>query len=273
MNPTAEPQQQMVYELEQAEMLGLMAAVQTSLIVGIDNAQLVPNGQKAQQEMALQGLQQLRDKGWLTPSTDEDGLELLDANLGMMMPALAYPEMMLLVTRDAPGQPQQQFRYYRANPVQLALEMPAPNQYRLVGILDAVAMLNAARSHLPVTEEPTTAVDSFSLPLDAFMAAKDLAEQGNVTDAAAQFEAAGCSATGATTLAQAINQPTVGGTMAFLQFEDQQIVNGRNLVMVRNETAAWMVQPREDNPELLAVQTATPESYSAVLLANARAVS
>ncbi|MDJ0756337.1 MAG: hypothetical protein QNJ45_22590 [Ardenticatenaceae bacterium] len=264
--------QQYVFDLDQAEMLGLMAAVQTTLIVGIDNEHLVPDGEEAQREMALAGLEQLKAKGWLTESEEEEGLLLFDANLGMMAPALAYPETMVIVTRDEPGKEQRQFLYYRNNPVHLALEIPADNQYRLIAIQDAITMLNEVRSNLPVTEEPEIEIDSFSLPLEAFMTGKNLAEQGNIDEAANHFVSFGCSPTGAKALAEAIRRPTFGGTITFLQLENQEVVDGRNLVVVKNDAAAWMVQPREDNPELLQVQTATPADYSEVLLADTRAV-
>ena len=132
--------------LDRAEILALMTAVNTSLIMGIDNDRLVPDTQEKQAELAWQGIDSLKQRGLLRVENDT---HIVNGDLMMMATAIAFPQVMTFITRDLPGEGQQQFLHYRNDPVNVELTMPTEAKYRLAALPAAnLACHFCRRSHL-----------------------------------------------------------------------------------------------------------------------------
>lgn len=251
------------FQLNPAEMLALMTAVNTSLILGIDNDRLVPDQQEQQQELALQGIEQLKQRALIKI---QNGTYVLDGDLGLMAAAVAYPQVLTFITRDLPGQGQQQFLHYRADPVNVELTMPTEEEYRLAALPDAVAALARIRQILPVTLDYKGAKVRQSLEQELFFAVKSLAEAGQQDQAGATLQEAGFPAEAAAQFVQTLHSPTLGGTVAFMRVQDQKIVDGRNLAMVHDEQIAWLIYQATAGEASLIIETVTPVEYSTALL-------
>ena len=249
--------------LDSSEMLFLMAAVNTSLILGIDNDRLVPNEQKQQQLLVRLGMEKLRQRGLLTV---QDNTDVLHGDLGMMAVTIAYPRLITLLTRDVPGKGQQQFLHYRSDPVVAELTMPDVMHYRLAPILDSLSSLERMRTILSVTHQTDSVMAKQILKLQLFLQLKELAEPGQVLTAQALLEAEGFSEKGNEKFIQALRSPLLGGTIAHLLVDKQEIVDARNIALVSDTSAAWLIRPLLDAPDLLEIQTITAREYSRVLL-------
>lgn len=247
----------------QAEMLALMLAVKTSLIPGLDNDRLVPAGQAEQKALTLQGLEILTRRGLLRVEGDTT---ILNGDVGLMATAVAYPQVMTIITRDTPGVGQQQFLHYRYDPVNVELTMPTLEQYRLAALPDAATALARLRQILPVTFEYDPAGIKQKLNQEVFYQVKELAESGQQVEAATTLEQAGFSSEAARLLLQAIRHPILGGTIAYLRLRDQQIVDARNLAMVQDTETAWLIQQIVPGEPILGLETVTAAQYSTALL-------
>lgn len=251
------------FQLNPTEMLALMTAVNTSLILGIDNDRLVPDQQEQQRELALEGIEQLKQRSLIKV---QDGTYVLDGDLGLMAAAIAYPQVMTFITRDLPGQGQQQFLHYRTDPVNVELTMPTEEKYRLAALPDAVAALARIRQILPVTEDYQGPKIRQSLEQALFFAVKSQAEAGHQDQAAAMLQEAGFPAEAAARFVQTLYTPSLGGTVAFMRVQDQEIVDGRNLAMVKDEQIAWLIYQATAGESSLIIETVAPVEYSTALL-------
>ena len=251
--------------LNQAEMLALMTAVNSSLILGIDNDRLIPDSQEEQAKLAWQGIESLKQRELLRVENDT---HIVDGDLMMMAATIAFPQLITFITRDLPGVGQQQFFHYRTDPVNVELSMPTTEQYRLAALPDAVAALERIRQILPVTLEDAFVSVQQSVDQALFFQIKTWAEQGNHLQAVESLQMNGFSLEAAEQFAQTIHSPQLGGTIAFMQVNDQEIVDGRNLALVQDNRAAWLVQQAVPGEPVLSITTITAVSYSAALLAT-----
>ena len=249
--------------LDQAEMLALMTAVNTSLIMGIDNERLMPDAQEKQAELAWQGIDSLKQRGLLRV---EDDTHIVNGDLMMMATAIAFPQVMTFITRDVPGVGQQQFFHYRNDPVNVELTMPTEAQYRLAALPDAVVALERIRQILPVTFTEETISEQQTIEQELFLQVKTWAEQGAFSQAEEALQANGFAAASAERLVQTIHSPSLGGTIAFMQVDDQEVVDGRNLAMVQDDQVAWLMQQAVPGEPVLNVMTVTAVAYSTALL-------
>lgn len=251
--------------LDSSEVLFLMAAVNTSLILGIDTDRLVPDEQEEQRRLTLIGLEKLQQRGLLTL---EDDSYVLVGDLGMMAVTIAYPRLVTLITRDVPAKGQQQFIHYRADPVCVELTMPDAVHYRLAAIPDALSSIERMRTILPVTH----AVDSIdakqTVALQSFLQAKELAEQGKLSQAQTLLLSVGFPETVAQQFIQTLYSPLVGGTIAHLLVNEQTVVDARNIALVYDELVAWLICPSLDEPTVVEIQTVTAREYSRILLSE-----
>jgi hypothetical protein len=249
--------------LNQAEMLALMTAVNSSLILGIDNERLIPDTQEEQARLAWQGIDSLKQRRLLRV---EDETHIINGDLMMMAAAIAFPQVITFITRDVPGSGQQQFLHYRADPVNAELTMPTPEQYRLAALPDAIAALERIRQILPVTVKNDVVSAQQSLDQDTFFQVKTWAEQGKQRQAVETLQAAGFTAEAAERLVQTLYSPQLGGTVAFMQVVEQEVVNGRNLAMVQDKQTAWLIQQVVPGEPLMRIETVTAVTYSTALL-------
>lgn len=251
--------------LSQAEMLAVMAAVGTSLIPLIDNDRLVPDGQAAQRELTLHGLAALQARGLLRQEAEQ---MIMDGDLGMIGMALAFPQVVLILARDNPGLGRQQFLQYWYDPVQIELTMPTETQYRLAPLPDLATALERARQILPVSFTDTPAFTAETMPTQPFFAAKTAAEQGNTAAALALFTQAGWAAATAQQFIATLQQPTLGGTLSLLRLVDQEVVDGRDLALVQDDTVAWLIRPQTPGEDRLVIEPVTAVAYSTAIIAT-----
>lgn len=251
--------------LDQAEMLALMTAVDTSLILGIDNDSLIPDSQDEQTRLAWQGIESLKKRGLLRVENDT---HIVDGDLMMIAAAVAFPQVITFITRDQPGVGQQQFLHYRTDPVNAELTMPAPEQYRLAALPDAIAALERIRQILPVTLEDELISVQQLIDQDLFFEIKRWAEQGHHRQAVETLQVNGFSKEAAEQLVQTIHSPQLGGTIAFMQVEDQEVLDARNLAMVKDDQIAWLIQQVVPGEPVVSVATVTAVAYSSALLAT-----
>jgi hypothetical protein len=246
-----------------AEMLALMLAVKTSLIPGLDNDRLIPAGQAEQKALTLQGLEILKQCGLLRVEGDTT---VLNGDVGLMATALAYPQVITIITRDTPGVGQQQFLHYRYDPVHVELTMPTIEQYRLAALPDAATALARLRQILPVNFEHDSAGIKQKLNQEIFYQIKSLAEGGQQVEATTIVKQEGFSSEEASQLLQTLRHPTLGGTITYLRVRDQQIVDARDLAMVQDTQTAWLIRQVVPGEPILNLETVTAVQYSTALL-------
>jgi hypothetical protein len=173
---------------------------------------------------------------------------------------------MTFITRDVPGVGQQQFLHYRTDPVNVELTMPTADQYRLAALPDAIIALERIRQILPVSIEDEAISIQQTIEQEVFFQIKSWAENGNQSKAEALLQENGFSAESARQLIKTIRSPMLGGTIAFMEVVDQEIVDGRNLALVQDDEAAWIIQQVVPGETALSVETVTAAAYSATLL-------
>lgn len=251
------------FVLSQAEMLALLLTTHASGFFALDNGRLIPFGADARRAMTLAGLDSLEQRGLLTR---ENGAVVLDGTLGLMAGALAYPAVVSIITRDVPGEGQQQILHYRLDPANVELTMPNEQTYRLAALQDEIAALERVRELLPVLAESAATQVRVELPRDEFLRVKNFAEQRDPRQAERILTERRMLLESAATLVQAIAHPILGGTIAFLRVSDSAVVVGKDMAIVQDAQGAWLIRPSELRTGMLSVEAVNPVEYSTALI-------
>lgn len=252
------------FRLSQADMLALMTIAQTSVLPGLDNNRLIPDEQSRQRELAEQGLENLKEQGYLRLKEDET--YILDGNLGAMAITMAYPNVITVVSRDIPGEGRQQFLHYRADPVNFELTMPSETEYRLAAMPDAIVALDRVRRLLPVLNQDITLTASVEISQSDFFRIKTMAEEGQVEAAVQDLQTLGAATDAAQALVTTLQNPELGGTITFFRLNDQVVIDARDIAMVQANNVAWLIQQRTAGQETFVVQTVNAQQYSQAIV-------
>lgn len=259
----------MEYFLSRSEMLGLMAVVGVSLIVGIDNDRLIPSEQTEQRVLSLQGVESLRQKGLIQRN---GGVETLNGNLSVMGLVMAFPQLLTIITKDTPGVGQQQFLHYRSDPVNMELTMPTIDQYRLASLADSTAALARVCEILPVAvREDSLRIDNI-LSQDAFFLAKNQVEADNWVAAHDTLTNAGFTSDLSEPFLNVLHRPLWGGTVAYIRVVDQQANDARNLAIVSDSQVTWLIRQQTSGESDLRIQSVTAEEYLQILITELNSV-
>lgn len=248
--------------LEQSEFLLLLDAVNANELIAIDSAKVLPRDREEHRRLGLEGIEKLKDRGWLTL---QDGVYMLNPDLVIMVGTVAHPTLALVVIRDIPAG-RQEFLYYRSEQAIVEFTLPAEGQYRLA-TLPNIEMTVARIQFLLAEDAPERdPAHSFTIDQDAFFAVREQMLAGDRATAEAILTSHDVAAATRRTLLDAMSEPLLSGTVAILRCEEDVVVDARNLAVLIGPQVAWAFQQTEAGVPQMRAETIDEASLSSILL-------
>ena len=248
--------------LERSEFLVLMNAVRASAVVGIATDKLFPSKKSKLKAEIERGIDLLKQRGLLRV---ESGIHVINAELVAMATAIAHPEIAVLTTRDNPGQGQQLFLHYQSDSMVIEQTFPNEREHRLAQIPDTQALVGRIQEILPVTDEPTNSGASATMEQKVFFKVKEYAEKHKRDTAVTTLHQYGLTNGQAEQLIDSIQHPIIGGNVALLKCEGEEIVDARNLALVQGQQSSWSIRQAEQEPQLFIIETTNSSAVRLLL--------
>ena len=247
--------------LTRSEFLVLMDAVQAPGVVGLDAGELVPANPGEHKALVAEGIQRLTKRGALRV---ESGVNVLDTTLIGMAMVLANPVLAVITTRDNPGVGPQLFLHYMAEALAVEQTLPSEDEHRLA-LVSAAGLVDRLLEILPVEKRNGGEAHQVSLAQDDFFAVKEMAESQAGKKATKILVNHGMTVDGAQQLVAAMTVPEFGGSLAVLQCEKGQVVDGRNLAVVQGAETAWLVKQAKVGSGKLAVTSCDEAGFRSLI--------
>lgn len=250
--------------LNRAEFLTLMSAVEAQGVVGLNLMELVPSDPEQFQALVTQGLQSLQERG---AASLVDEVNVLDPDLLSMAVLVAHPEVAVITTRLTPDVGQQLFLHYLAGDVVLEQTLPSETEHRWALVPDRPALAERLLGILPVqATAPTTPVKA-TISQEALAAVQQSFEAGNGDEARTKLSEQGVAGAAAETVLEALTTPEFAGQVAVLRCEGNEIVAGRNVMVIQGAKSALLLKPSATTEAALDL-TATDEAGLRTLLST-----
>ncbi len=238
--------------LDRPQFLALMDAAQANGVVGLDLGEIAPRDYEQHKALVEKGLKELATAGVLREVGD---VNVLDADLLSMAVLIAHPEVAVVTTHEVPDQGQQLFLHYLAGDVIMEQTLPNENEFRWALVVNRPALAERILGILPVREaEPATAI-KFTLGQDEFLAVKELVEAGDVATAKTGLNENGLTGAAADLVVDTLANPQFAGTVAVLRCQNDEIVDGRNLLVVQGKKVTLLLKQVVPGEPLLEVTT------------------
>jgi len=166
-------------KLTTSEFSYVLHTLHAQKIIGANNPQLFPDEEKRRDALLSDGLQSLKDHGWLQPSGDESfkthtGLVLLTA-------VIASPEQTIMLTKAMPDNGRQTITYYFAQGMIVEQFYTADEQYLLTQIDTVANAASRLQQALSIPDTPQTWKTTIMLNADAFEQAMKQANDGDLS--------------------------------------------------------------------------------------------
>ncbi len=228
--------------LERSEFLVLMDAAQARAVVGLSTDRLIPTSREQHQALVRQGLERLQQRGLLRVQGD---VNVLDPTLYSLAALVAHPQLALITTRDNPGLGQQLFLHYVAAETIVEQTLPTEQQHRLA-VVPSAALVDRLLDILPVQTAAVSPI-VLTMPQTIFFDAHRQIEARQTEAARAALQSHGLTGSALEELVSAIEHPAFGGSIALVQCQKDEIVDGYNLALVQGQRSAWLMEPAGEN--------------------------
>ncbi len=225
--------------LDRPQFLALMDAAQANGVVGLDLGEIAPKDYDEHKALVEKGLKELKEAGVLR---EVDDVNVLDADLLSMAVLIAHPEAAVLTTREIPDQGQQLFLHYLAGDVIMEQTLPRENEFRWALVLNRPALAERVLGILPVRETAPAAEVKVNIGQAEFVAIKEMIDAGNIDSARSALSDVGITGPAAETLLETVAAPEFAGTVAVLRCQNDEIVDGRNLLVVQGKQVALLLK-------------------------------
>jgi hypothetical protein len=252
--------------LDKAAFVFLLSLVKTRTVIGLEENSLTPAGAAAYQAMLREGATSLERTSWAKPQA---GGYSVDDGLSLMVAIVAYPQQVVMTTEES-ADGRRLFLHYLCEGQIVELTFPNTEHVRLA-LLSGQSVLLERISHILPVSPVEAAPYHLILPKESFLQFKSLALSGKEEMAVALLSHYHLNGEVAALLLDALAIPQGGGTVAAMRCQEKQIVDGRNLALIRGTRVAWLVTELE--PNRLQLETARHGATAAFLSRSLKALS
>lgn len=248
--------------LSQDEFLVLLDAVKSPDLVGINQAELIPQTQELHRESILRGIKSLQSRSLLR---FEDEVAHLEPELLRLAQVVSRPLGVVVAIKDVPEVGSQKFVYYQHGPHVFEHTMPERQQYRFAAIPNLLALVQRINFLLGVDGPNDSSTDPFSLDQSEFFAIRELANNGNVAEVLYRLEKLCPDSQTASSLCDSMTSPAASSTVALLKIGDTpEVHDGLNVATLQGRVSAWLFTTDQSGkvPRIVVEQTSSSRFMS-----------
>lgn len=253
--------------LETPEFAYLLATLHATSIVGVVDAELFPADQADQEATYQEGLDKLKEHGWVRPIEDAPGEQYhLNSQLLYMASVIAEPEFVVFTIRNLPETGQQVFLHYLAASDIVELSITGERQYTLLLIPDRRALLERIKELLGLPSVIKAAPRmQFTIDESVFFTIQYMAEQGERDKAASTLEQHGVNGAAGESLLNALQAADSGSLMVVVRPKDGEIVAGRKATIFHLPDVLWLARRVDADSNTLQVEVVQEDTFETVL--------
>lgn len=248
-------------ELKMSEFAYLLAILNASAIVGLDDPALFPTKSSARDVTYGQGRKELEINGWLKPIPDHPEEYELNPALLAIVSVVADPDFVVASTCSTGEADHQLVLHYLAGDGIVELSVPDEGIYRVGIVLNREALHErmAKMLHLTTTQQ------SVQLTLDetTFRDIQTLSLKGRLERAEELLESAGVNGAVGESLLAAVASPA-SGQIVIIRSNFGQIESGRRATVFGEDDAAWLVKKTQYDAQDLEITTCDPATIGAL---------
>jgi len=242
--------------MSRAELVYVLNALQTNRIVGIDLKEFGLTKQQFQ-DLLREGEQSLLDRSLLEVDDATQNRLLAPALVGMVG-ALAFRSIAVVLVRGSRGEGQQMFVFNLYQDTMIEHTQPQEGVHRLALIPTLADMYLRMEDLVPL--HPVTMEDrpKFIIPQAEFEDIQRKVQEDEDVEAAGALATAGLDEELTPSLVQALQNPMVALSLAFLKCEEDRVVDARSLAVFANEQSSWGIWSRQeetDTPQFIIFPT------------------
>lgn len=239
--------------LDKPQFLALMDAAQANGVVGLDLGEIAPRDYDEHKALVEKGLKELQDAGVLR---QVDDVNVLDADLLSMAVLIAHPEVAVVTTREVPDKGQQLFLHYLAGDVVMEQTLPSENEFRWALVVNRPALAERVLGILSVPEGAPAASVKAKIGQDEFVAIKEMVDAGDTAAAKSALSDVGITGNTAEVMVNTMAAPEFAGTVAVLRCQSDEIVDARNLMVIKGKQVSLLLKQVVPGEPTLEVATA-----------------
>ena len=223
--------------LTQAEFLAALAAVDATALIGVDaSIPLFPQDIEEREAVLKQGRALLEQRSRLRIA--EKSFER--AELLRMARIMAYPQIAMLIIREIIPLGRQLFALSQSEEGIIEHTCPREGVHRLAPLPDTPTLLARAAQILSLPNQ-TPGEISFEIEQEMFFQLHDAAQHARHDLALEMLRRTSMLSTATEAFVNAMEQPIFGGEAVFFKCADKTIIDGRDIILVRDQKTAWYI--------------------------------
>ncbi|MGH2619708.1 MAG: hypothetical protein ACRDHG_03945 [Anaerolineales bacterium] len=235
-------------ELETAELAYLLATVDASGLIGVDDPKLSPATDKAREATYSKGRQQLEAHGWIKPIPDKPDEHDLNAGLFQLVAAVAAPEQVIATSHGESPDDRRLVLHYLVGEHIVELWATSDKSYFLASLPDRATLNQRMAELLGLTKSAQEG--QITLTESAFTKLKSHAQKGQQAQAAKLLDAAEVNGEAGKSLLAALAS-SARGRVVVIRAGAGEIEAGRRAELFGEKMGAWMAfRPDADSKEL-----------------------
>jgi len=249
-------------ELKTSEFAYLLATLNASAVVGLDDPALFPAKSSARDVTYGQGRKELEINGWLKPVPDHPEEYELNPALLEIVSIVAAPDFVVATTHSTGEAERQLVLHYLAGDGIVELSAPAEGIYQVGVVLDREALHERIAEMLHLTTALLAA--QFTIDETVFKDIQSLSQKGRLERAEELLESAGVNGAVGESLMAAVASPA-SGQIVVIRPSFGQIESGRRATVFGEDDAAWLVKRTQFDAQNLEIATCDPASIGTLV--------
>ena len=224
-------------ELTRAEFGFLLATLNCSEVIGLDDTSLFPTSASVRGKTYKKGRQELETHGWITPISDQPDEFELDAMLLEAVSIIASPNFMIATSHTAEKDQSQLVFHYLKD--ENTVELSAQNEidYRLGVLTERELMFGRVAEMMQLRPDNGTA--EARIDNKAFEQIVQFVHKGNLDDAKEQLGSSQLKSAEIMSLLSAIESNSRSG-LVIVRIDSGEIAAGRRVSIYGSGETAWM---------------------------------
>jgi len=235
-------------ELDKTEFAYLLAVVEASGVVGLEDPELFPVSSSDRDATYEKGRKKLESNDWLKLAPEHTDEYELNGILIEMVAIIAAPEHVVATMNDGGGKARQMVMHYLANGSIVELSAPNAQSYQVGALADRKALQERLAEMLEVTGKRKAV--RFSLEEQTIQDIAALSKKGERERAEALLAATPLTVPAKKSFVAALSEPE-HGQIVIMRANAGQIEAGRRSTVYGEASAAWLVsRSSSDSTEL-----------------------
>ena len=226
-------------QLKQPEFAYLLAILNATAVVGIEDPALFPTKSSSRDAIYGQGRKELEAKGWLKPVPNHPDEYELNPILLEMVSVIATPEFVVVTSHSTGESELRQVLHYLAGDSIVDVSAPAEGVYQVGAVPDRDTFHTriAEMLYLTTAQQPM----QFTLDETTFEDIQTLSQDGNPEKAEKLLDSVAGDGTGGQSLVAALAGPG-SGQIVVVSSASGQAKSGRRASVFGEQDAAWLVK-------------------------------